>query len=71
MQTTFKTVLGYWNDRENQDDTFCIGVAIVPSNTPDETADALLDRDDVFFVFTEEETLLTNHGEFTLIEVIN
>jgi hypothetical protein len=71
MQATIKTVLGYWNDRENQDDTFCVGVAIVPPNTPDAAADALLDQDDVFFVFTEEETLLTNHGEFTLTEVIN
>jgi hypothetical protein len=71
MQATIKTVLGYWNDRENKDDTFCVGVAVVPTNTPDAVADALLDQDNVFFVFTEEETLLTNHGEFTLTEVIN
>lgn len=70
MTAIFKTVIGYWNDRESEDDTFCVGVAIVPSNTPEDAADALLDREDVFFVFTEDETLLANHGDFTLTEEI-
>lgn len=67
--TKFLEVIGHWNDRKSEADTFCVGVAIVDPTLSNEKFDALLDMDNVFFVFTEGTPLLTDHGEFTLTAI--
>ena len=66
--TKFADVIGYWNDRTSADETFLVGIAVVPPDTGDEDVDRLLDRDNVFFVLTSDEIVVGNHGEFTITE---
>lgn len=65
-KTAFADVVGYWHDRTNTSETFCVGIAIVSPDTPTEEIDALLDRDDVFYVFTSDEDIVGVHHDFSI-----
>lgn len=42
-------------------------VALVSKDIDQSQLDTLLDRDDVFYVFTRGETILGDHGEFKVL----
>jgi hypothetical protein len=62
----FVRVSGHWNEEGAPFANYLC--AIIPEDAPDDLHEALVARDDVFYVFGDGESILRKHCDFTITE---